>query len=172
MQQSGRSTAIATCEKPVFRQSGNTARVRATDNLPYSCGSLPFQFKTGAILELTSLAELRRFVQSVICEREGLIHGAFRFDERLLKRQGQACGLHFTLSGPRCVQLTAIWDALHRSILFYDGVGSRFHQAALDGNGELQAELTALAVRPADCGSTNWISRSRAAMKRAQRLSA
>lgn len=114
----------------------------------------------GDILELATLDELRHFVQTVICDRERLLFGAFQFEEQLLERQGRPCGLHFTLSGPRCVQFSAIWDAIRHTILFYDSAGERFHRTDLSKPSQLHFELASFAggwdtlSREAVCGST------------------
>ena len=83
------------------------------------------------ISDLSSLEDLRSFVQRTICDREQLLLGAFELHEKLLVRQGEPCGLHFTLNGPRAVQFSAIWDADRHTILFYDCNGDRFHQSDL-----------------------------------------
>jgi hypothetical protein len=92
-------------------------------------------------LILKSLDELRRYVQHVICDREHLVAGAFEFIEQVLERHGHPCGLHFTLNGPRCVQCSAIWDAIRHTILFYDCTGERFHRTDLKKPSQLHFEL-------------------------------
>lgn len=57
--------------------------------------------------------------------------GAFQFHEKALVRHGQVCGLHFTLSGPRAVQYSAICDVARHTILFYDSNGERLHRSEL-----------------------------------------
>lgn len=92
-------------------------------------------------LEPTSLEALRRFVQKVICERGELLPGAFLFDEQVLERHGQPCGLHFTLDGPRSVRFSAVWDAIRHTILFYDCTGERFQRTDLPKTSSLYFEL-------------------------------
>jgi hypothetical protein len=96
------------------------------------------------VAEVSTLHGLRGLVQATICDRHQLLLGAFRFNERLLMRRGEACGLHFTLYGPRAVLFTAIWDVAGRTILFYDCDGNRFHRSDLKVSGRLQAELATL----------------------------
>lgn len=67
--------------------------------------------------------------------------GAFQFDEEVLKRHGQPCGLHFSLSGPRSVRFSAIWDAIRHTILFYDCTGERFQRTDLPRPSSLHFEL-------------------------------
>ena len=63
----------------------------------------------------------------------------------------EPCGLHFTLSGPRAVQCSAIWDAIRHTILFYDCTGERFHRIDLSKPSQLHFEL-ASGRREAICG--------------------
>jgi hypothetical protein len=101
------------------------------------------------ISDLSSLDDLRVFVQRTICDRRQLLLGAFQLHEEILVRQGEPCGLHFTLSGPRAVQFAAIWDATRHAILFYDCNGDRFHRSDLTGSAEISEELASL-VRPSE----------------------
>lgn len=96
-------------------------------------------------MTLATLDDLRGFVQQVICERERLVPGAFRFDEQVLRRHGTPCGLHFTLRGPRSVQLSAIWDAIRHTVLFYDCTGERIQRTDLPKPSQLHYELASVA---------------------------
>lgn len=98
----------------------------------------------GITLESTSLEELRQCVQQIICDRGQLLPGAFQFDELVLKRHGQPCGLHFTLDGPRSVRFSAIWDAIRHTVLFYDCTGERFQRIDLPRSSSLHFELAEL----------------------------
>ena len=70
---------------------------------------------TNGTPELSTLDELRCFVEQTICDQKQLLRGAFPLHEKLLVRNGEPCGLHFTLNGLRAVQFSAIWDAATRS---------------------------------------------------------
>lgn len=96
-------------------------------------------------MEPTSLEALRRFVQEVVCERGQLLPEAFPFDEQVLSRHGQPCGLHFTLDGPRSVRFSAVWDAIRHTILFYDCTGERFQRTQLSKQSSLHFELAEFA---------------------------
>lgn len=98
-------------------------------------------------MQPANLTELRRYVQQAVCERGELLPGAFQFDEQVLRGHGASCGLHFTLSGPRSVRYSAIWDAVRSTILFYDCTGERFHRADLADGTRLLRELTLFAGR-------------------------
>ncbi|MBA4015663.1 MAG: hypothetical protein C0483_00600 [Pirellula sp.] len=100
------------------------------------------------IAELSSLEDLRGFVERRICDEAQFLAGAFDFDEQLLRRHGRSCGLHFRLRGPRAVQYSAIWDAACHAILFYDCNGNRFQRIKLAECLQLQDEL-------ADIGGTS-----------------
>lgn len=95
--------------------------------------------------ELSTLDDLRGYVERTICDRKQLLRGAFQFDERVLVRHGQPCGLHFTLSGPRAVRYSAIWDVARHTILFYDCNGERFCRCDFAVTGGLREELAGLA---------------------------
>ncbi|TWT99255.1 hypothetical protein Pla108_01900 [Botrimarina colliarenosi] len=43
-----------------------------------------------------------------------------------IRRDGELCGLHFALRGPREVLLTAVWDASTGALWCYDSRGERF----------------------------------------------
>jgi len=96
-------------------------------------------------LEPTNLEELRQYVQQVICDRGQLLPGAFQFEEQVLKRHGKPCGLQFSLSGPRSVRFSAIWDAIRHTILFYDCTGERFQRVDLPKPSSLHFELAEFA---------------------------
>lgn len=99
---------------------------------------------TNSNSDIATLDDLRFFVEQSMCEREHLIPGAFRVDEQLLERHGKPCGLHFTLNGPRCVQFSAIWDAIRHTILFYDCAGERFHRTDLTRPSQMHFELASI----------------------------
>ncbi len=82
---------------------------------------------------LRSLADLRRYVQQVLCERENLIVEQFTLQETVLSRRGQVCGRQFTLFGPRSVRLGAVWAADRNDLYFYDACGERFRKERLAG---------------------------------------
>ena len=94
--------------------------------------------------DFSSLEGLRGFVERTICEQKHLLLGACQLHEKVLVRNGEPCGLHFTLSGPRAVQFSAIWDAARDTILFYDCNGDRFHRSDLTASAGLREELAGL----------------------------
>ena len=99
---------------------------------------------TNGISAVSSLIDLRDFVQQTICDQQQLLLGAFQFHEKVLIRQGKPCGLHFTLAGPRLVQFSAIWDASRNTVLFYDCHGERLHQSKLAVSAGIWEELAGL----------------------------
>jgi hypothetical protein len=92
--------------------------------------------------QLTSLAELKSYVQNKLSEDHQLLPGAFPVTERLLVRGGRPCGLSFCLHGPRSVKLTAIWEAARNLVLFYDESGTRY-QTRTVGSARLPQLLAA-----------------------------
>lgn len=75
---------------------------------------------------LRSLDDLRDFVHTTLCNRENILRDQFGMTETQLVRGGQACGLQFSLQGPRSIRLAAIWVSNHNMLYFYDAHGVRF----------------------------------------------
>jgi hypothetical protein len=88
--------------------------------------------------KIQNLDDLREFITEILCDRDQLEVGAFPITERVLVRGGRACGMYFCLHGPRSVKLSAIWDAMNNSVLFYGSSGERFHKACLKQEFELE----------------------------------
>lgn len=78
-----------------------------------------------------SLDELRAFVHRTLCEKENLLADQFTMTEMQITRRGRACGLQFSIHGPRSVRLGAIWAADHNVIYFYDANGERYRKIRL-----------------------------------------
>jgi hypothetical protein len=97
------------------------------------------------ISEISTLNDLRGFVKQTICDRNQLLLGECRVNEKILVRYGKPCGLYFTVCGPRTVQFSAIWDADRSTILFYGCNGDRFQPTDLTVSARLQEELASLA---------------------------
>ena len=75
--------------------------------------------------------DLRNFIHTKLCEKENLLSDQFSMTEMQLTRRGRACGLQFSLHGPRSVRLGAIWASDHNLIYFYDAKGSRYAKVRL-----------------------------------------
>jgi hypothetical protein len=91
--------------------------------------------------KIGTLDDLRYHINKVLCDQEQLVLGAFRMTERLLTRGGKPCGMYFCVHGPRSVKISAVWDALTGTVLFYGSSGERFHKMFLDE--DVQLELNA-----------------------------
>jgi hypothetical protein len=78
-----------------------------------------------------SIEDLRDYVNEILCQCDQLESDAFPLTQRLIRRRGSPCGVHFCLHGPREVQFTAIWDADSNAILFYGPNGERFRRVDL-----------------------------------------
>jgi hypothetical protein len=100
--------------------------------------------------EISTLEDLRAFVQRTICDQQQLLSDTIRLSEQILLRQGKPCGMQFTLNGPRAVTFLAIWDAVGQTVLFYDSNGARSHRYELTTTAELERELAALAGTKAE----------------------
>ena len=75
---------------------------------------------------IRSLDDLRAYVHKTLCEKENLVADQFAMSEMHLLRRGRACGLQFSMHGPRSVRLGAIWASDHNLLYFYDARGNRF----------------------------------------------
>ena len=80
-----------------------------------------------------NLCQLRDFIHQKLCEHEFLEPGVFPMTERILTRAGEACGIYFSLHGPRSVRLNAIWENENNTVLFYGSSGERFGKLQLVG---------------------------------------
>lgn len=84
-------------------------------------------------LQISNLSQLRDFIHQTLCEHEYLEPGVFPMTERILTRGGNACGILFSLHGPRSVRLNAIWENENNTVLFYGSTGERFGKMQLIG---------------------------------------
>lgn len=80
---------------------------------------------------IQTLAELRNYVNTIICQHSQLEVGAFPLTERILVRSDRPCGIYFCLYGPRALTLSAIWETQRNTVLFYDSTGERFDKVQL-----------------------------------------
>ena len=80
----------------------------------------------GSTRDIYSLDDLRAFIHQTLCLKENLLEDQFSMTEMQLTRRGRACGLQFSLHGPRSVRLGAIWAADHNLVYFYDARGERY----------------------------------------------
>ena len=82
-------------------------------------------------VQISSLKDLRDYVQYELCQQNELEVGAFHFTERVLEKGGMPCGIFFCLHGPRSVKLVAIWETSRNTILFYGSSGERVQRIQL-----------------------------------------
>ncbi len=85
----------------------------------------------GHSIYLTTLEELRDYVQKQLCDQNELEVGAFQLTERILIKRESPCGIAFCLHGPRSVKLIAIWETGSNTVLFYSSVGERVERIRL-----------------------------------------
>ncbi len=82
--------------------------------------------------EIQNLKQLKRFVSHTLCSLNDFEEGIFQVTERILVRCGEKCGIMFCLHGPRSVKLTAIWETVTNSVIFYGSTGEKVHRTAID----------------------------------------
>lgn len=83
------------------------------------------------LLQIRNINDLRQYVYETLCNQNDFELGAFQITERILVRGGKPCGIYFCLHGPRSVKLTAIWETVQNSILFYSSTGERLLKTQL-----------------------------------------
>ena len=83
------------------------------------------------VVALPQITDMRRFVQSILCERDNLDLGQTPLYEAPLKKDGRICGLYFEVQGPRLLRSSAIWTEEESRLLFYDSTGDRFAEIRL-----------------------------------------
>lgn len=84
------------------------------------------------MLRLPTHAELRLYVRTVLAGRADL-DVATPLVQRLLRRQGEPCGVEYTLLAGKSVRLSAIWDAVRGQVYFYDQNLERFQVSRVQG---------------------------------------
>ncbi|MCA9071594.1 MAG: hypothetical protein KDA84_21860 [Planctomycetaceae bacterium] len=93
--------------------------------------------------EIQTIEELRSYVHRNLCEKENLLADQFAMTEIILMRGERACGLQFSLQGPRSVRLGAIWTADQNQVFFYDAQGERWAKVRLRHRFSLPIECDA-----------------------------
>lgn len=81
--------------------------------------------------EINTVEDLHCWVHAVLCQRENLLAEMFTTRASTLKQSGKDCGLQFSLQGPRCVKLGAVWAADQNVVYFYDTRGRRYRKEKL-----------------------------------------
>ena len=77
----------------------------------------------------TEAERVRLVVLQILADQDRLLSDETRLTELPVFRNGQYCGIHYSLRGPRDMLLTAIWDAQTHTLWCYDSRGQRFaHQ--------------------------------------------
>jgi hypothetical protein len=90
-----------------------------------------------SVVALPNLVEMRRFVKSILCERDNLDLGQTPLFEAPLKKDGRLCGLYFEIHGPRLLRSSAVWTDEESRLLFYDSTGDRFADVRLSESPEI-----------------------------------
>jgi hypothetical protein len=92
---------------------------------------------------IQSLDDLRAYVHQTLCEKENLVPDQFRIRELELKKCGRACGIQFSIHGPRQLRLSALWASDKNVLYFYDALGVRFLKT------QLRNRIEALTIKAA-----------------------
>jgi hypothetical protein len=95
------------------------------------------------IAEIRTIDQLHAWVHEMLCSKENLLEEMFTTRAAELLRGGAACGRQFTLQGPRCVKLSAVWAADQNVVYFYDTRGQRYRKVDLPNRLTCDAEEAA-----------------------------
>jgi hypothetical protein len=88
--------------------------------------------------QISSVEDLRDYINSTICNQYQLLSGAFPMTERILRRRDKPCAIYFCVHGPRATQFSAIWEMDRNKILFYGSGGERFQTTQLIDGPEIE----------------------------------
>lgn len=82
--------------------------------------------------EIDNLGQLKQFVSRTLCQLNDFEDGIFQVTERIITQCGKKCGILFCLHGPRSVKLTAVWENVTNSIIFYGSTGEKIQRTVLE----------------------------------------
>ena len=83
------------------------------------------------VVPLPTLPELHEFVRNTLCAHDRLELTSTPFFAAEIKRRGERCGYLFHIEGPRLLKNSALWTEDEQRIIFYDSIGTRYHEVRL-----------------------------------------
>lgn len=98
---------------------------------------------TCEIAEIHTIEQLHAWVHERLCQKENLLEEMFTTRVAVLMRGGVPCGRQFTLQGPRCIKLSAVWAADQNVVYFYDTRGQRYGKVELPNRLSCESEAAA-----------------------------
>jgi hypothetical protein len=99
-----------------------------------------------SVAPLPTLDALYDYVRQTLCGHDRLDPPSTPFFAAQIHRRGRLCGYLFHIEGPRQMRNSALWAEEEHRILFYDSIGTRFHEVRLSDSpalDELPARLAA-----------------------------
>jgi hypothetical protein len=84
-----------------------------------------------SVVALPTVESLCEYVHRTLCGHDHLDPGQTPLLRSAVKRSGRACGLFFSVEGPRLMKSYAVWAGDEHRVLFYDSTGARFAEARL-----------------------------------------
>ena len=82
--------------------------------------------------QIVSFDQLCQLVEKRLCGIGQLEEGQFPMTRREVSRGGEVCGIYFCIHGPRSVKLTAVYDCLQKSMIYYGTDGVRRTQESIN----------------------------------------
>lgn len=126
-------TTVACPRKPISWATFHRVNARQIPGwVPTGSSPPPLQIlMIGLSCHPVSLDRLCEHVEKRLCDFGQLEPSQFPLTRRDVIRGGKNCGIYFCLHGPRSVKLTAIYDAIKKTIIYYGADGNRRHSELL-----------------------------------------
>ncbi|MCE9533295.1 MAG: hypothetical protein K8T89_19535 [Planctomycetes bacterium] len=86
---------------------------------------------TQTVVPLPTLSDLHKYVREHLCAHDRLEIFSTPFFAAEIKRAGRTCGYLFHIEGPRMLKNSALWTDEEHRIIFYDSIGTRYHEVRL-----------------------------------------
>ena len=91
------------------------------------------------VVSLPTFDALHGFVRETLCARDRLELDTTPFFAAEIRRGGEIHGYLFHIEGPRMLKNSALWTEEDQRILFYDSIGTRYHEVKLSDAPAIEA---------------------------------
>jgi hypothetical protein len=98
------------------------------------------------VAPLPTLDSLHEYVRQALCAHDRLDPPTTPFFAAEIRRGGRLCGFLYHIEGPRQMKNSAVWSEEEHRILFYDSIGTRFHEVRLSDSPALEDQPRRLAA--------------------------
>jgi hypothetical protein len=94
-----------------------------------------------AVLPLPTLESLFDHVRQMLCAHDRLDPVGTPFFAAEIKRGSRVCGYLFHIEGPRLLKNSAVWTEEEHRIIFYDSMGTRYHEVRLSDSPAIEESI-------------------------------